>query len=1053
MKNLSQQLILVPSDVRLFAKYVSRTGSKVEIEYFSSASKRQREQIEYTEFEHAALQPQTRVFYEREPGFWRVGRVRDKYQENDGTFEYEVRFPNHEVLELNERDLFVRCLDSVLNPAEALAAGCAETQYFADRRRKAIQRLILLRSASQGLTGLFSSAIEFVPHQITTVKRVLQDPSLRYLLADEVGLGKTIEAGAVLRQLLIDGIVQCAVLVVPSTLKDQWSQELRQRFFINDFLLAKIEICSFDEFDSLELDQPPDILIIDEAHRIFETQSDGLSATNSASITELAYVAPRLLLLSATPPVGDEPRLHRLLNLLDQQHYPLEDYDGFLNKIAKSQEIGRFLLSFNADSPSFVLQSQAEQIPALFAEDKFLMKSKSLLVKALGEGGHVDSLVSLMREHIVGTYRIHQRLLRSRRSDLEGWAMVPRGQPYPASDHICLHYLEAAFWQEFETLFEDWRLNAQSANPNRLITKSRCRDLLRSAMTSITAITELVSGWEATFEGESEYLAAFKTAAFAAADDVAHEYQSKAVNILAEWRRKQPLPMKWQLRKKIVVFIEDHAASVSYAVNLAENFGAANVFHISGGELFDQRCHNVQAFSESDHAWILVVDQLGQEGLNLQFAHAMLHIGLPVSISRLEQRIGRLDRFGRRIHRIEHEVLLPSTTGPWQAWYELLLHSFRIFHRSVSDVQFRLAEIEETILTQLLEEGVAGMEALGAWIREALEKERIRLDEQYALDEMTLPSGASELLIRKMEDEEDSEEYFSGEFRPWICEVLGLGQTAPKNESAESFRYFWNDEVMLPRLPWSKVFSAALEKPLTWRRTVALKALGKDVRLLRPGADFVEAMERVILWDDRGIAYATLRVVPGFDEVWLGFRILWQVEAGFGPDTASWMREKRRDIWRRCDELLPPQSFEVLMDWTGQELEDEDVEQILTQPYDGMYRDVNLGSRPELMAQFMEPSLFKRSIDTAVQKSKTIVEHQRRYLDLRDTAQEDCQKSTESALRILEQRNLAYSAEHGTDLPIFQDERESVLLLRSAIDNPRFRLDQIGFFVLAGRTV
>ena len=812
MEDLTQQLILVSSDPRLFAKVVSQTGREVEIEFFSGASQRQREQIEYGNFWHAALQRQTRVFYEVEPGFWRVGRVRDQYKIHDGTFSYEVRFPNNEVLELSERDLFVRCLDSDLNPGEALAAGYAETQYFADRRRKAIQRLVSLRSSSQGLTGLLSAAIELVPHQVATVKRILQDSSLRYLLADEVGLGKTIEAGAVLRQLLIDEVVQNAVVLVPSTLKEQWSQELRQRFFIDDFLLAEIEICSFTEFDSLELENTPDILIIDEAHRIFETRSNGLPATNCAAIIELAYAVPRLLLLSATPPVGDEPRLHRLLNLLDQQHYPLDDYNGFLDKVAHSQEIGRFLLSFTPDSPPFVLQSQAEQIPALFSEDGFLVKSKSLLVKALEEGEHPASLVSMMREHIVGTYRIHQRLIRTRRSDLEAWAMAPRGKPYPASDHIRPHYLEATFWQEFEILFEDWRLSAQSASPNGLVGSSRCKDLLRSAMTSINAITELVSGWKATFEGERAYLDAFKRTAAAAADDAVHEYQSKAVDILAEWRRKQPPPMKWQLRKKIVVFIEDQAASISYAGNLARHFGPNNVFHISSSELFDERYRSVQAFSKNHDAWILVVDQRGQEGLNLQFAHAMLHIGIPVSVSRLEQRIGRLDRFGRRVPRIEHEVLLPSATGPWQAWYELLLHSFQIFHRSVSDVQFQLAKIEERIFTQLMEEGVAGMEALDPEIQQVLEKERMRLDEQYALDEMALPSGASELFVKNMEDEEDSEEDFGGEFRPWICEVLGLRQFAPRNGPAGSFRYFWSDDVMLPKLPWLQELRDALKK-------------------------------------------------------------------------------------------------------------------------------------------------------------------------------------------------------------------------------------------------
>ena len=78
-------------------------------------------------------------------------------------------------------------LMSFPTPPYVLAFGCSETQFFADRRRRALGRLRALRSAAGGLTGLVSAGIEIVPHQVAAVRRVLQDLSLRYLLADEVG--------------------------------------------------------------------------------------------------------------------------------------------------------------------------------------------------------------------------------------------------------------------------------------------------------------------------------------------------------------------------------------------------------------------------------------------------------------------------------------------------------------------------------------------------------------------------------------------------------------------------------------------------------------------------------------------------------------------------------------------------------------------------------------------------------------------------------------------------------------------------------------------------
>src|SRR5690606_944793 len=105
------------------------------------------------------------------------------------------RFPNGSTADISELDLYVRPWDAPEDPAEVLACGGAESQYLHDRRRAAIEPLRDLRSACQGLTALASAGVDLVPHQVAAVRRVLTDPVQRYLLADEVGLGKTIEAG------------------------------------------------------------------------------------------------------------------------------------------------------------------------------------------------------------------------------------------------------------------------------------------------------------------------------------------------------------------------------------------------------------------------------------------------------------------------------------------------------------------------------------------------------------------------------------------------------------------------------------------------------------------------------------------------------------------------------------------------------------------------------------------------------------------------------------------------------------------------------------------
>src|SRR5207245_1171143 len=103
-----------------------------------------------------------------------------------------------------EQSVFVRCEVPIGDPTETLIYKAQETPFFHDRRFAFVRSLIAQRAACRGMTGLLSSRIELYPHQVEVARRILQDPVQRYLLSDEVGLGKTVEAGIVLRQFLLD---------------------------------------------------------------------------------------------------------------------------------------------------------------------------------------------------------------------------------------------------------------------------------------------------------------------------------------------------------------------------------------------------------------------------------------------------------------------------------------------------------------------------------------------------------------------------------------------------------------------------------------------------------------------------------------------------------------------------------------------------------------------------------------------------------------------------------------------------------------------------------
>lgn len=167
-------------------------GSEVTIEYFDSPSLNDRPTITVPKSSviPQQLYSQTRVYYfDPQESIWRAGRVISS-NESD----YLVQFPNRVRLLLKSEDIYIRWNRPIQDPSSLLENRINETPFFNDGRSKFVRSIIDQRRASAGMTGLLSSSIALETYQIEVVKRVLTDPIQRYLLADEVGLGKTIEA-------------------------------------------------------------------------------------------------------------------------------------------------------------------------------------------------------------------------------------------------------------------------------------------------------------------------------------------------------------------------------------------------------------------------------------------------------------------------------------------------------------------------------------------------------------------------------------------------------------------------------------------------------------------------------------------------------------------------------------------------------------------------------------------------------------------------------------------------------------------------------------------
>ena len=193
-------------DGTLVGKLVELSPDRALVRISHSAVDSEEREYKPDRLDRAFLSPQTRVYvYDHTREKWSSGRVIDyNLADSPGGLAYLIRFPGQDDKLIAERDLAVRCFAPTVEPTHALAEGGIESQFFHDRRLRALAATLAQRSASASVSGLVSGSLDLRLHQLQIVRRVIEDPIQRYLLADEVGLGKTIEAGSIIRQLLTD---------------------------------------------------------------------------------------------------------------------------------------------------------------------------------------------------------------------------------------------------------------------------------------------------------------------------------------------------------------------------------------------------------------------------------------------------------------------------------------------------------------------------------------------------------------------------------------------------------------------------------------------------------------------------------------------------------------------------------------------------------------------------------------------------------------------------------------------------------------------------------
>lgn len=1005
--------------------------------------------------------PETRCYIGRpDRAAWEAGRI-GHY--TDGI--YEVHWPDRHSGYVPESDLYVRSVDSQISAAELLAARAHETGFFHARRVPVIGALTSHRRRTHGLAGLISARVQLLQHQVEVIRRVTSDPVQRYLLADEVGLGKTIEACAIARQHLLDDQSARVWMVVPEGLLEQWREEWNHRFAIYPHD-PRVKILPYHRIADQE--DSPTLLIVDEAHHIAAGAWEA-SETRVLfqAVERLAHNTQALLLLSATPAATHADEFLAMLHLLNPEGYRLEDRKAFAERVYRQQALGEALMGMEEDDPSFLLAGAVEDLRSLLADDPDVQVKASFVLDLLNApDAEPTQFIPPLRElktQVSETYRLHRRMLRSRRQHVQA-------TPYGRSTE---HLLEEWGMDEREALtlelLEQWRLDALSAGGDStlyaplyqtLLEIAGCDlALLRSTIESrrdgkeppkALASADRIALQVALFEGEKQWLDALSKACALPVEpgdlDRSDLIAAAVENVL-------------QQGEHVVIFASYSAVARKLARQLEKVVGEELVARRLEGMDAAALHTNIVRFLNTERGSVLICDASGEEGVNLQRADRVMFYDLPFAPNRLEQRLGRLDRLGR-IAPLHVSVLLgPEPTGetptPYEAWYTILREGLGLFSDSIASLQFLVDRQVPEMMHILFEGGASALQAQLENVQKAVSEERRRNASQDLLDSFDAQSEEADALYANLQKDEAVSEAFGERLDLWLRDALHF-----EVHTAEGGRVYVPTPppggTLVPSDLVLHRFLPLVNRPTTFDRSVALER--SRLELARIGHPLVDHTAAYLRWDDRGRAFAVRRHAPELARqgrsAWWGFRFEWVLEADIEPAVKVLAQGRdvgaiaRAALRRRADALLPPQMHVAFVDSTGTPVEDPLIQRLLRPLFKKKReggQDLNLTKdRIDQLDRYIAAHRWSNTVRTAATASEQhlrAANHTQAWISEAEQRLERERAKHLSTLQLRERRGLIQ-----TD--VIRHEEALFDALLEGIHAPRLWLDAAGFIAL-----
>ena len=628
----------------------------------------------------------------------------------NGNWNYEVYFSSENIRTYKERDL------KLYSPG-IVCGGVLD--YLRE-----LAYLKLSKPQGDALYALYGSRTKFEVYQFKPAVKFLANPDQRLLIADEVGLGKTIEAGIIFLELQARLGLDRVLIVCPSSLRYKWQAEMKSRFdedftildtqgllrFLENYKLqgaqthlrgiVSLEAIRRREIAEKFINVKFDLLVIDEAHHCRNTAT--LANAIASTLTENSDAA---LLLTATPLQMGREDLFNLLNILSPGEF--DNFQIFSERLAPNQYINRAAQLLAAGKNGAALR-ELRQVETTTERQRF-QKSPyyQTVVRILSKPlPNHEELITAQRR-LLELNTLSSVFTRTRKRDI--LTNVPKRTAYTLTVNFSEE--EKEFYEQvvedvrFEFMREHW--NGMGSGWVTIMKERQAASCISALMKKQAAAGE-VSPEEEAFEGD-----------FASSELEDEEPESRPYQLIFEnpfvdpnehlkvlRRRKRITHLNkdskfevfWGALKKI---LEDNPTSkvlvFSFFVGTIEHVTreltklGVNVRMIHGKINVSDRQKIIEEFQDNPAIRVLISSDVGSEGLDFQFCDTLFNYDLPWNPMKVEQRIGRIDRFGQTANRIRIYNLVIEDSVESRILMRLY-ERIEIFKQSVGDIEVILGD-------------------------------------------------------------------------------------------------------------------------------------------------------------------------------------------------------------------------------------------------------------------------------------------------------------------------------------------------------------------------